>query len=355
MNRTLFIISLLFVATLVAACSDSNLKSALTFEGPTMGTQYHITLVTPKKLHTDIDALKLHVDTLLKNVNQQMSTYIPSSEISQFNLTKQQEWFAVSSDFAHVVSNAQRISKLSNGAFDITVSPLINLWGFGKKTQLTPPTDQQIADALHNVGYQLLEVRLSPPALRKRNKNLQIDLSAIAKGFAVDKISSYLTQKGYTDYLVEIGGEIHLQGTNQSGKPWRVGIESPNLKKSNEGHSLLLSNLSLATSGDYRNYFIKDGVRFSHTINPTTGKAITHSLASVTLLHESTMIADALATTLMVLGDTKGKAFIADNKFRANMIIRNKSTYHVWQNIDALKIPQTSQKCPQQEGCAYLE
>lgn len=334
MYRLLILSSLL----LIFSCSSPALKTVLKFQGSTMGTQYHITLVTPKNQHTDISKLKIKVDNLLLQVNQQMSTYIPNSEISQFNRTKHHDWFSVSSDFARVVFSAQSVSKLTNGAFDITIAPLINLWGFGAKVQFTTPTDQQISEVLHNTGYQLLEVRLSPPALRKRVNKLQINLSAIAKGFAVDKISTLLNQQGYTDFLVEIGGEIHLQGSNISGKPWRVGIESPDIKKSNINSSLLLSDLSLATSGDYRNYFVKDGLRYSHTINPTTGKPTTYKLASVTVLHKSTMMADAYATALMVLGDEKGKVFANANEIKVNMIIRNQSSFQVWKNFDETKL-----------------
>ncbi len=304
-----------------------------------MGTQYHISLVLSKAHSTDSDELKKKIDNLLQKINQQMSTYIPDSEISHFNQYKQLSWFSVSDDIAHVVSNAQSISKITSGAFDITIAPLVDLWGFGTKTQLSLPLDTQITLALKEVGYQLLEVKISPPALRKLNKNLHIDLSAIAKGFAVDKISALLNQEGYKNYLVEIGGEIHLEGKNQSDKPWLVGIESPNLLKPTVNKSLQLSNISLATSGDYRNYFVKDGIRFSHTINPSTGKPITHKLASITVLHESTMMADAYATALMVLGENKGKDFAKTHNLKVNMIIRNNdSGFSVWKNFDETKL-----------------
>ena len=304
-----------------------------------MGTQYHISLVVPKIYHVDNDKLKKQIDNLLQNINQQMSTYIASSEVSQFNQYKQVDWFSVSDDVAHVVSNAQNISKLTSGAFDITVAPLVDLWGFGATTQFSLPSDSQVALALKETGYQSLKVRDSPPALRKLKKNLHIDLSAIAKGFAVDKVSSLLNQKGYKNYLVEIGGEIHITGKNQLNKPWRVGIESPNLLKTRVNQSLQLSDISLATSGDYRNYFMKDGVRFSHTINPITGKPITHKLASITVLHKSTMIADAYATALMVLGENKGKVFANTHSIKVNMIIRdNDSGFSTWKNFDETKL-----------------
>ena len=346
---------ILSILLLLTACSEKKTKSTIKLHGSTMGTQYHITLIAPKNRHTNIDELKEQVDDLLLKINQQMSTYIPSSEISQFNLYKQQDWFPISNDFAQVVSNAQNISNLTNGAFDITISPLIDLWGFGAKTQLKIPTDKQITQALQSIGYQYLAVRNEPPALRKLNKNLRIDLSAIAKGFAVDKITGLISQRGYSNFLVEIGGELHSQGSNHKNLPWKIGIVTPNSGISPINNTLLTSNLSIATSGDYQNYFIKDGLRYSHTINPTTGKPVTHKLASITVLHESTMIADAYATALMVMGDKKGKAFSKENHLRINMIIRSASEYQSWQNIDDTKIPQSSQKCQKQGGCVYLE
>jgi len=303
-----------------------------------MGTQYHIVLITSDNQLANIDNLKKNIEDLLQQLNQEMSTYIPTSEISLFNQYKQRNWFPVSTDFAQVVSSAQNISKLSNGAFDITVAPLIDLWGFGAKNQLSLPTQKQITNALQNIGYQQLEVRISPPALKKSNPNLHIDLSAIAKGFAVDKISELLNKNKYSNYLVEIGGEIRDRGLNLKGKPWKIGIEIPEKKTSKTNQTLLTSNIALATSGDYRNYFIKDGIRFSHTINPTSGKPITHKLASITVLHESTMMADAYATAIMVLGDKKGKLFANANQLKINMIIRKGSGFLVWKNFNEEKL-----------------
>lgn len=334
MSRALIFTMLL----LFTACSDTNKKSIIKFQGSTMGTQYHIVLVLPNNQHINTDKLKEQIDNLLLKINQQMSTYIPASEISLFNQYRQQSWFPVSNDFAQVVSSAQSVSKQSNGAFDITLAPLIDLWGFGATTQFTAPTEQQINSALQNTGYLKLEVRDSPPALRKLNPNLRIDLSAIAKGFAVDKVWEFLSQEDYSDYLVEIGGEIRNQGLNQKGKPWEIGIEIPENNGLRVNQALLTSNIAVATSGDYRNYFIKDGMRFSHTINPKTGKPIRHKLASITVMHQSAMMADAFATALMVLGDEKGKIFANTNKIKVNMIIRNKSDFQIWKNFDDAKL-----------------
>lgn len=322
-----------------------------------MGTQYHITVVTQSAgIQVLSSILKHDVDSLLTKINQQMSTYIPHSEISQFNRYDKTEWFTVSKELAFVVSAARSVSEQTLGAFDVTVAPLVDLWGFGVSPQLTMPTDNEIQYALKNIGYQLLEARKKPPALRKLNKKLQLDLSAIAKGFAVDKVSELLKEKGYANFLVEIGGEIRNLGKNETGEPWRIGIETPDMKKDLR-KTLLLSNNSLATSGDYRNYFIKDGIRYSHTLNPVTGKPITHKLASVTVLHKSAMLADAYATALLVMGEEKGRRFIGqqENKLRVNLIIKNKDTFQSWQNIDGIKIPQTQEKCKKWGGCVYFD
>ncbi len=171
----------------------------------------------------------------------------------------------------------------------------------------------------------------------------------------MDKISEYLNEIGYLDYSVEIGGEVRNQGFNSEGKPWRVGIESPRYGDWTISEVLLSSNLAVATSGDYRNYFIKDGIRYSHTINPATGKPVRHNLATVTVLHESTMIADAYATALMVMGDVQGKIFSEKNNLRVNMIVRKGEDYIAWQNIDKIKIPKPLQHCVKVGGCAYIE
>ncbi len=322
--------------------------------GKTMGTQYHITFIVPENQPSNTaDLLKREIDKLLLDVNQQMSTYLPDSEISQFNRYNNTDWFSVSKDFAFVVFAANHISEKTQGSFDISVAPLIDLWGFGVKSQLEIPSTEKINQAVQNVDYRLINVRQEPPALKKSNKNLRIDLSAIAKGFAVDKVAAYLHVSGYSDFLVEIGGEIRNQGFNHEGKPWRVGIEAPNKKGIKD--YLITSNMALATSGDYRNFFVKDGVKYSHTLNPTTGRPVKHKLASITVLEQSAMLADAYATAFMVMGANKGKAFANNNNIRVNMIIKENDSFVTWQNIDEIKIKQSTKKCKKVGGCTYLD
>jgi thiamine biosynthesis lipoprotein len=294
-----------------------------------MGTTYMVKIVKPgdekfssrdelnKKLTADIEKL-------LKKVNQQMSTWIEDSETSRFNRYNESQWFEVSSDTALVISEAIRVSKESGGAFDITVGPLINLWGFGPDgTVKQIPGEGQIKKVMGEIGYEKLSVRLSPPALKKEEPGIYCDLSAIAKGFGVDQLAEYLDSRGFSHYLVEIGGEVRAKGLNHKNQIWRVAIASPDpLGGSPYQKIIRLKDASMATSGDYFNYFEKDGVRYSHTIDPTTGKPITHKLASVTVIHRSCMTADAMATAINVLGPEKGYQLAIKENLAVFMIVR---------------------------------
>ena len=327
-NKSLFS---LFIAILLAGCDKP--VEAIKISGPTMGTTYNITLFPAEGQSLDQKQVQQQVDDSLKRINQQMSTWIKDSEISLFNQNQSIEWYPVSAEFAGVVEAAQSISKLSNGAFDITVGPLINIWGFGKDFKNNNPSDEVIAATKQSTGYQKLEVRTSPPALRKKIPALQISLAAIAKGYGVDAIADQLTATGIDNYLVEIGGEIRANGTKPNKALWRIAIEKPTTKERSIQQGLLLDNTGVATSGDYRNYFEREGKRYSHTINPETGKPITHTLASVTVLHPSAMMADGLATAMMVLGEAKAKEFIKRNNLNVYMISRDKDGFSNWNNL----------------------
>jgi len=188
---------------------------------------------------------------------------------------------------------------------------------------------------MKHIGYEKIIIKNNPPAIRKTDALTQIDLSAIAKGFAVDKISRHLNLKGFNNHLVEIGGEISTSGNNKSGKDWRIIIEKPDNNEKGTKQTLELSNLSVATSGDYRNYFIKKGKRYSHTLNPKTGNPVSHKLASVTVLEQSATMADAYATALLVMGEEPAKIFAQKHNIKIYMFIRNEDgSYRNWNNID---------------------
>ncbi len=293
----------------------------ITLAGDTMGTTYHIKVVIPDAA-TEQTLLQADINSLLEVVNNQMSTWRLDSELSRFNRHATDDWFEVSQELAYVVRNALEVANDSNGAFDPTISPLVGLWNFGADAEDGDiPSDEDIASALRQVDYRLIESRLEPPALRKSDPQVRIDLSAIAKGHGVDRVAALLNSTGITAWMVEIGGEVRTRGAKPDGSPWRIGIERPVAGRRMPDSALELSDSALATSGDYRNFFERDGVRYQHTIDPATGRPVTHSLASVSVLADDCMTADAWATTLMVLGPEAGADWAEERGIRAYFIV----------------------------------
>jgi thiamine biosynthesis lipoprotein len=296
--------SFLFVICIfLSGCSKP--PEVLSLGGQTMGTSYHITLVETEKkrsLSGSKVVLQQEIDKKLIFINQLMSTYIADSEISRFNLSPHNVWFMLSPETASVIDYSLHLSKISGGKFDITVSPLIDLWGFGAAGEMEFPSDDAILRAKSRVGWQSLI--LDKDNLRiKKSKPLSIDLSSIAKGYGVDVIAQLLEEKGVQNYLVEIGGEIRVKGKNPDNIHWRVGVETPSFFQTSAKQVIQLSNQSVATSGDYRNFFEKDGIRYSHTIDPSTGKPVIHNIASLTVIDNSAMKSDGLATAFMAIGE----------------------------------------------------
>ena len=322
--------ALLLNLTVLLSCSPQRPASRLlTLAGNTMGTVYSVKIVREEASTAGLDSAAVHrgIDSLLQEVNRQMSTYLPDSEISRFNRSADTGWFPVSPGLYLVLDKAGEISRVSGGAFDITVGPLVNLWGFGPedRRELVPTADE-IQRRKSWVGSDQLQLRPSPPAVKKARPEIYCDLAAIAKGYAVDQVAEYLGQRGLRRYLVDIGGEIKTAGRNHRGKIWMVGISSPD-DKSGVQKAVALDNRAMATSGDYRNYFEVDGVRYSHTIDPQTGRPITHSLASVTVIHETCMVADALATAIDVLGPEKGFDFAVRLDLPAYLLVREAGVF----------------------------
>ncbi|MCX8049043.1 MAG: FAD:protein FMN transferase [Methylohalobius sp.] len=290
--------------------------------GLALGTSFSVkTAYLPAAVNSE--ELKAQLDDLLEQINQKMSTYLADSELSRFNRSTSSDWQPVSEDLAKVVLTALEVSRWSDGAFDVTVGPLVNLWGFGpdlKRNQIPEPS--ALEQAKSRIGYQNLEARLNPPALRKHKPELYVDLSAIAKGFAVDRLAEHLEYVGVQNYMVEIGGEVRVKGKSPRGEGWRIAVEKPQPKVRQIEKVLELSDIALATSGDYRNYFEVGGRRFSHTIDPRTGWPIAHRLAAVTVLCHTTMQADAMATALMVLGPEAGFVKAEQDEIPALFILR---------------------------------
>ncbi len=285
-----------------------------------MGTFYEITLAASEDI-PEPDELQQGIETLLNQINQQMSTYIKESEISRFNASSSTEWFSISPDFAKVVSEALEVSKQTDAFFDPTVGPLVNLWHFGPDLSTDKiPDDAIIKQTMEVVGYEKLHVRLRPPAIRKEKAGLKIDLSAIAKGYAVDRVAGLLSEKGYQNYLVNIGGEVVARGKKNDQASWRLGIEKPVENQREVTQIVTLTNNAMATSGDYRNFYKIDGQKFSHTIDAKTGRPVTHSLHSVSVITETCMQADALATALMVMGPTRAWEYAQSHQLNVYLI-----------------------------------
>ena len=289
--------------------------------GPTMGTTFTVKVVGAQDDETTSHRVAEQVREVVDKVDSAMSTYRTDSEIAIFN-RHDTESFEASPEMAVVVAEAQRVARLSNGAFDITVGPLVDLWGFGPSGITEPPSQQKLAELVAITGYEQITVDQANGRLRKADPACRIDLSAIAKGFAVDEVAAALERHGFSAYMVEIGGEVRTRGRKATGDEWRIGIERPDADGRTVHTAIPLTNLALATSGDYRNFVVRDGVRISHTIDPRNGRPIAHDLASVSVVHSSCMTADALATALEVLGPEEGFAFAERQKIPALFLVR---------------------------------
>jgi len=321
-SRKYLLFGLAIAALLLALWYRGRGAAATTrLAGKTMGTTWSVVL---GKAPDGVDPASLQplLQQKLDRINKLMSTYDPDSEISRFNDSSSTEWFTVSPETAQVVALAQDISRLSGGAFDVTVGPLVDLWGFGPvpRRELRP-ADSEIAAVRKRVGYWYLQVRQSPAALRKEITGLRVDLSAIAKGYAVDELAALLTAQGFVDMLVEIGGEMQIKGVNPDGKPWRIAVEKPTPGQRAVEQVFPLTDTGMATSGNYRNFFTEAGQRFGHTIDPATGRPVRHKLASVTVLAPTCAVADALATALMALGDERALDLCLRERIAAYLLL----------------------------------
>jgi len=289
-----------------------------------MGTSYNITLKLSKL--TEMDGLKSGIDSVLTAVNHQMSTYDPESEISHFNRMKSGDTLVISSGFAHVVKLSKHFWELTDGAFDVTVYPLIKLWGFGPESNAfwEPPSPAQVQETRSKIGLQFVE--LDGQNLTKTRNNISMDLNAIAKGYGVDQVSRYLDLKNIKQYFVEIGGEVRCLGKDKFGEDWSIGIDRPtdgSLPGENLESVIQISKGSVATSGDYRAFHLYAGKRYSHAIDPHSGYPSESNVASATVVAENCASADALATALMILGEEPGIRLInAHPGLEALLIIR---------------------------------
>lgn len=314
-DSTRCLLSLALLCSLLSGCDGT--PGAIEVSGETMGTTYTVKVVGTA---LDADVLKTSIDNRLIALNDVFSTYIPGSELSRLNQDQSTADIPVSSELMSVLRMSQEIFDLSSGAFDVTVGPLVNLWGFGADGPAAGvPPAAVIEQMVSAVGYD--KVELGDAAL-SRPAGLQIDLSAIAKGYAVDQLARLLEDAGALRYMVEIGGEVRARGLNSRATAWIIGIETPDRDVRRLHRTLPVRDLGMATSGDYRNYFEFEGAYYAHTIDPRTGWPVTHRLASVTVLHRSAAMADGLATAFTVLGPDIGMKLAEAQKLRILAIIR---------------------------------
>jgi thiamine biosynthesis lipoprotein len=309
------VFGILILAVLFSGCNPKGGGEYYTLQGFTQGTTYRITYQHP----TEHD-LSWRIDSLLDDFDQSLSLYEPNSTVTAINENRNMETDTL---FRTVFREARRMHKLTGGAFDITVGPLINAWGFGPGDRLE--VDSAMVDSL--VRYVGMEkVELAGNRIVKDTPEVKLDLNAIAQGYAVDVMARFLEDLGCRNYLVEIGGEIRTRGKNPKGSFWRIGVDRPEYGNMIPGEQLQviirMHNHSLATSGNYRKFYMKDGVRITHTIDPASGYPRDSRLLSATILSDQCMTADALATACIVMGLEKAKSFIED--------LRNTDAYFIY-------------------------
>ena len=311
------------IGILLSACTN-NAPQITKIKGYTMGTGYSV-MWPSQSNNINADIVQQKIDAELIKINQQMSTYEQSSELSLFNQASAPFSQQVSPEFSQVLSLSFQIHSLTQGYFDISVGPLVNLWGFGpdKLTRLVPDQNE-IKLAQSQIGLKAIE--LNGLTLTK-TANRYLDLSAIAKGFAVDEVAKLIEELGIEAYLVEIGGEMRVKGEKSKGVSWKVAIEAPDFSERRVQKILSLKDVAMATSGDYRNYFEDNGERFSHSIDPFTAQPVKHRLASVTIIDDNCARADALATAMLVMGEEKAKEFAVQQGIKAYLIVRKQHSF----------------------------
>lgn len=325
--QTLKISLLSLMLVVLVACGNAP-KQVVHIQGKTMGTTYNVKYVVGQS--GPIDRLDDEIEQRLIEINKLMSTYDPTSELSRFNQNRFDTPFAVSEETRIVVEEAIRLGEFSHGVLDVTVGPLVNLWGFGPtKRPEKIPTQETIASIRDYVGLDKLTVRGN--TLIKRHPMLYVDLSTIAKGYGVDQLAALLEGHDIENYLVEIGGEMRVKGVRGDGNHWIIAIEKPLSTERAVQKLIAIGDNAIATSGDYRNYFEEDGVRYSHLIDPRTGKPIGHNLVSVAVIHPSSMTADGLATAFNVMGWDEAKKLAEESSLAALLIRYNGEEFEEYQ------------------------
>jgi len=298
---------LTFIFVILFSCQQD--EKLIHLSGKTMGTTYNVKYIRNSTITISDEDIQKFINLKLEAINLGMSTYIHESELSQFNRIKSKIWFKISKDFLKVLKFSYNLAEDSNGLYDPTIGPLVNLWGFGPKGPRNTPSKSEVKLAKNLVGFH--HIKFKDSSIYKSIDELKLDLSSTAKGFGVDKIAELLSKLTISNFMVEIGGELVTQG-KKNGKNWMIGIEYPDIK--NIGNSLISKiaskNYAIATSGNYRNFYKKDGIQYSHIINSKTGYPVKNSLLSVTVISKiDCMNADGYATALMVMGKDQAIKF----------------------------------------------
>jgi len=295
----------------------------VTLSGESLGTTWTVRVVGDAPDVAGQQALADAISEALTEVDQLMSTWKEDSELSRLNRWDQPEPFDVSPLTMAVLMRAEQVWQETSGSFDVTVFPLVKLWGFGGAEPAEQVAEQVWLDVQHNVGQQHVTLDHQAPSVTKAVPGLTVDLSAIAKGYAVDRVALAVSRLGYDDHMVEVGGEVRATGHNRLKRPWRIAVEKPDTMSRTTETAVALSDLSMATSGDYRNFREVDGKRVSHIIDPRTARPAEHALASATVLHRECAFADAYATAMMVLGPDAGLALAEQLKLPVLLLVRD--------------------------------
>lgn len=315
------------VLSIVGRSGLGHSKASQGFNGRIMGTGYSVTLGNHASLEDTVHPLVL---AELQAIDTAMSTWRSASEISQFNNGNHDDWHAISASTMDVLQHALNTSRNTHGAFDVSVGPLVNLWGFGADNprglaNIGKPSTSLIEKTMSLVDYQSIQIDVHANTIRKLIPSAQLDLSGVAKGYAVDQVAHALDVQGVSDYLIEVGGELRSRGARSRDNHWRVAIERPSTNQRAVFRVLELKNNAIATSGDYRNFYMDGGIKYSHTIDPRTGTPIRHELASVTVVAPTTMQADSLSTAFMVMGPSEALSFASQHNIAAHFIMRSAS------------------------------
>lgn len=329
--RTYFLTTFLAVALLLGGCDNAPVSAPLVLEGKTMGTVWRVSLaeVPPERA----DDLRKMIQARLDADDRLLSTWKSDSALMQFNRATTTAPWPVTRAMADIVTLALRVGQNTQGAMDITVGPLVNLWGFGSdELPQTRPDAAQIAAARARIGLQHLRVIAGADGqwLQKDRPDLFIDLSTVGEGYAADHLAELMAQQGISRYLVAVGGALVSRGLNPQGVPWRVAIQKPTDRENAVQARVDINGYGISTAGSYRNYYELDGKRLSHIIDPASGQPIAHNLVSVTVIAPTALEADAWDTGLMVLGAERAKAVAGQHGLAVYLITKKQSGFSVW-------------------------